>query len=352
MGQTKGDTSTAAKVGRAAGQKVVDVRRGDGANQANNYADTSRYTPVNTPDTVVDPWRWQPLCVPLSATADAPGETCVGNGGNPQKPLTPHWGDVTPFNLNAPEEADQIPKPKLAYKDTIGDILHYSATLTDRTKVIAEYWADGPKSELPPGHWNLFAQWVSRRWKQSIDDDAKMFLALDSAMLDASIGAWDAKYQYDVARPVTAIRALGDQQVEAWAGPGKGTQTIAAKDWMPYQPVTFPTPPFPEYISGHSTFSPAGAAVLKDFGAWRGRDGDIFGASVTIEKGTLGVEQETPTEPVTLSWPSFWDAADEAGVSRRYGGIHWVEGDVYARDLGKKLGEKAFSIAKELWEGG
>lgn len=59
-----------------------------------------------------------------------------------------------------------------------------------------------------------------------------------------------------------------------------------------------------------------------------------------------------PASPVTLRWPSYLDAADEAGLSRRYGGIHWVEGDVYARDLGKKLGENAFSRAKKLWEGG
>jgi hypothetical protein len=84
-----------------------------------------------------------------------------------------------------------------------------------------------PQSELPPGHWNLFAQWVSRRWRQSIDADAKMFLGLDGAMLDASISAWSIKYRYDLGRPVSVIPALrAGQMIRSWAGPGQGTQLI------------------------------------------------------------------------------------------------------------------------------
>lgn len=243
LGFTPGDTARAAKDGRRAGRAVVDARRHDGANQANDYADTSGYEPVNTPDRIVDPWRWQPLCVPL----DRPGTgTCEETGGRPQQPLTPHWGDVEPFDPDTPEEAEQIDEPERTYEDTIGDILTQSANLDDRKRVIAEYWADGPRSELPPGHWNLFAQWVSRRWQQSIDDDAKLMLALNGAMLDSSIGAWDAKYRYDFARPVTTIPALlGDRRVRAWGGPNQGTQTIAARDWIPYQPVDFPHPAVP-----------------------------------------------------------------------------------------------------------
>jgi hypothetical protein len=297
---------------------------------------------------VSDPWRWQPLRVPLGDPS-----------GAAQVALTPHWSRVTPFDPAALQQARQIPVPSRSIVDCIDDILAESANLDDRKKVVAEYWADGPRSELPPGHWNLFAQWLSRRHGQSIDADAKMFLALNGAMLDASIGAWWAKYRYDFARPVTAIRSLtAGRTVTAWAGPYQGTRQIRGETWKPYQPVDFPTPPFPEYISGHSTFSAAGAAVLKDFGAWWGRDGDVFGASVTVAAGSSRVEPRTgthpgvPARPVTLSWPSFTAAADEAGISRRYGGIHWLEGDHYARDLGKKAGESAFSAAKKLWEGG
>lgn len=348
MGYSAADTTTAAKGGRAAGQKVVDSRRTDGSNQAGGYADTSGYQPVNTPDTVNDPWRWQPLRVPLGDP-----------NGVPQVAATPHWSKVTPYDPKVLEQAGQIPAPQRDPAITVDDIVTESTNLDDRKKVIAEYWADGPRSELPPGHWNLFAQWLSRRYGQSIDQDAKMFLALDAAMLDASIASWSPKYRYDFARPVTTVRALrAGQTISAWAGPYQGTQLIPGETWRPYQPLDFPTPPFPEYTSGHSTFSHAGACVLKDVGAAFGRDGDVFGASVTVAAGTGRVEPRTathpgvPAQPVTLSWPSFEAAALEAALSRRYGGIHWYEGDFYARQLGKKVGESAFSISKKLWEGG
>jgi hypothetical protein len=86
MGYSVGDTATAAVRGRGAGQRVVDARRSDGANQAGGYADTTGYQPVNTADAVVDRWRWQPLRVPL----DSPT-------GAPQAAMTPHWGKVSPF---------------------------------------------------------------------------------------------------------------------------------------------------------------------------------------------------------------------------------------------------------------
>jgi hypothetical protein len=257
------------------------------------------------------------------------------------------------------EQAVQVRKPSRKAEDTIDDIVRESALLDDRKKVIVEYWADGPRSELPPGHWNVFAQWLSRRYAQSIDADARMFLALNGAMLDASIGAWYLKFRDDFVRPITAVRAVkAGQTIEAWGGPYQGRQRIPGETWRPYQPADFPTPPFPEHVSGHSTFSSAGAAVLKDFGAWLGRDGDVFGASVIIPAGSSRIEPPTatqrgvPAQPVTLSWPSFTAAASEAGLSRRYGGIHRIDADRLGQDLGKKIGEATFARAKKLWEGG
>ena len=128
----------------------------------------------------------------------------------------------------------------------------------------------------------MFAQWVSRRDRHSLDRDAKLFFALNNALLDASITAWDAKRQWDSVRPITAVRWLKrGQLVRAWGGPYQGTKTIRGEDWLPYQPATFPTPPFPEYISGHSTFSAAAAAVLQDF---TGKDD--LGMSITIPAGS------------------------------------------------------------------
>lgn len=176
----------------------------------------------------------------------------------------------------------------------------------------------------------------------------KLFFALNAALLDASITVWDTKYEYDFARPITAIRTLrAGQNVTAWRGPGLGTQTFPATEWRSY----IPTPPFPEYISGHSSYSAAGAAILKELRTNFG-GGDLLGASVTFQPGSSVIEPGiTPRAPVTLTWNTFQDAADEAGLSRRYGGIHWEDGDTASRDLGKKIGEGAYSVAKKYWEG-
>src|SRR5439155_20769528 len=111
--------------------------------------------------------------------------------------------------------------------------------------------------------------------------------------------------------PITAIRFLNkDKQISAWAGPGLGTQTIAGSAWRPY----IGTPPFAEYCSGHSAFSAAAAQVLKAFSG-----SDKFGESVTIAALSSQIELGfAPSTDVTLSWPTFSAAADEAGISRRY----------------------------------
>ena len=116
-----------------------------------------------------------------------------------------------------------------------------SANLTDEQKMIAEYWANGPHTELPPGRWALFGEFVSRRDNHTVDDDAKMFFALTNAVFDAGIAAWDAKRAFDSARPVTSIPYLfHGQQIKAWR-PFQGTQTFDGSLWIPYQVTTFPT---------------------------------------------------------------------------------------------------------------
>ena len=331
LGYTAADSTTAATVGRTAADAVIAHRGNDKSNQANNYADTSGYQPVNppAPAPLVDPWRWQPQ----------PGQTASA----------PHWRHVTPFNPNALPDT-QVPNPTKSVSQTADNMLMESAGLNDRKKSMAVYWADGPGSETPPGHWNLIAQWLSRRHRQSLDQDAKMFLALNGGLLDASITAWECKYMFDFGRPISVVRHFkAGRTVTAWRGPYLGAGPIQGETWRPY----IPTPSFPEYTSGHSTFSGAAAAVLKGF-----RGSDSLNASAKVAKGTSFVEPATDTQvgvPATdqiLTWSRFEDAANEAGLSRRYGGIHWQFGDTSARDNGKKMGEGAFSHAKKLWEGG
>lgn len=339
------DLSAPAVVGRVTGFLVERLRRADGANQDGGYADTSGYVPRNTADMLRELWRWQPLRVPL----DDPE-------GVPQQALTPHWGGVRPFDPDLLARVTDVAPPSQDSDHTIAPLLAASAALTDREKVIAEYWADGPRSELPPGHWNLFAQWISRTHGQALDHDVRLFLALDAAMLDASIAAWHLKYRTDFGRPVTVIRAaLAGRTVRAWAGPYQGTRLIPAEQWRPYQPVSTPTPPFPEFVSGHSTFSAAGAAVLERYSADTGRDAEGFGGSVTVTAGSSRVEPRTaahagtPAADVTLTWPTFRDAADEAGLSRIHGGIHWPDGDRRGRELGRAIGLRTWDLARQLW---
>lgn len=336
---TAANFSTARSVGNLAAASLLTLRHADGSNQLNGYADTTGYAPVNTPISVTDPNRWQPLGI------------LIGSSVVTQTFTTPHWGLVTPFAL--PSGSDLRPPgpptyPDPRYKEEADEIISISANLTDANKMQAQYFADGPNSEFPPGHWALFAQFVSRRDGHSIDDDAKLFFALGNALLDASISAWDAKRFYDFVRPVTAIRFLyKGQRIQAWGGPGAGTVTISGENWRPYQVPTVVTPPFPEFFSGHSVFSAAGAQILASF-----TGSDTFGYSVTLAAGSSLAEPGiVPAADVTFSWATFSDAADAAGMSRRYGGIHFRTGDLTGRSLGRTIASYAWTKATSYFDG-
>ncbi|MDB6058069.1 MAG: motif putative anchor domain protein [Verrucomicrobiales bacterium] len=343
---TTTDTSTPTGIGNVAAAAVLEFRHHDGANQlgdlhAGAYSDYTGYTPVNTPDQINDPNRWQPLRV-----SDGHGGFII------QKFVAPFWSQVIPFAM--PTGSAFRPEPPIRYPNgryiaQAEALIHLSETLDDRTKTIAEYWADGPNSELPPGHWNLFAQFVSKRDHLSIDDDVKLFFSLDNAMFDASIAVWECKRVYDSERPITAIRYLKKgKKIRAWAGPFQGVKVINGEDWNPYQAATVVTPGFAEYCSGHSAFSAAGAEVLKQF-----TSSDIFNYSVTIPAGSSKVEPgAVPARDLTLGWTTFSEAADQAGMSRRYGGIHFEQGDLNSRILGRQIGNACFAHAQRYWTGG
>lgn len=344
---TSTDPGTASGVGNVACQAVLDFRHQDGSNQLGNlhsgaYSDYTNYEPVNSLNQINDPNRWQPLRV-----SDGHGGFVI------QQFIAPHWGNVIPFALKHPDQFSPTdpnfyPKDAAQYLKQAKRILDYSADLTDREKVIAEYWADGPSSELPPGHWALFAEVVSARDRHTLDQDAKMFFAMTNAVFDAGISSWYFKRFYDYIRPVSAVHFLfAGQPVRAWAGPGLGTRLIDGADWQPYQAITFVTPPFAEYVSGHSIFSASAARILKLF-----TGSDRFGHSVTIPAGQSFVEPGlVPASDLTLHWRTFSDAADEAGISRRYGGIHFVDGDRQARKMGKKIGKQAWRKALTYFHG-
>ncbi|MGW0810183.1 vanadium-dependent haloperoxidase [Nonomuraea sp. NPDC002799] len=336
-------SSTPARTGVTACQAVLDQRHADGSNQLGGYADTTGYAPVNAPvvvaqplTTLNDPGRWAPL-------------TYVNRAGALVTPpfLAPHWGRVASFSGRARSLADAVPAPvpygSAGFATQSAEIVAETAGLDDRRKSIAEYWADGPSSETPPGHWSLFAQGVSARDRHGLDQDVKLFFALANSVMDAGIASWEVKRDHDSGRPITTIRFLYQgQQIPTWGG-----RVVEGASWVPYQVPTFPTPPFGEYVSGHSTFSAAAAEVLKRF-----TGGDAFGGQAVVARGSSLVEPGvTPAQDVTLRWRTFTEAAEEAGMSRRYGGIHFKAGDLQGRSLGRAVGGAAWDRAKRYWTG-
>jgi hypothetical protein len=262
------------------------------------------------------------------------------------------WERVKPFALASGSQYRPGPPAafgSVEFEEQARRIVEVQAGLSEEQKVIAEYWADGPNSELPPGHWQLFAIYVSERDGHTDDQDAKMFFALSNALADAAIAAWDAKRAYDSVRPITAVRYLmHGQTITGYGplGPSGGLRQIPGEAWVPYQPLTFPTPPFPEHVSGHSTFSAAAAEVLKRF-----TGSDSFGASYVKPAGAMVLEPGLPGRDLTLSWATFSAAAEQAGMSRIYGGIHFDNGNNAGRTLGQQVGLQALAKAQAFWLG-
>ncbi len=349
------DRTTPAGIGNVAAAAVIAFRSVDGANQlgvlgnGTPYSDYTGYVPANPPipvetptplSMIPNPGRWQPL-------------TFVNQAGATVTPsfICPHWGHVVPFAMTSPSMFRPVPPAEFgsaAYRAQCEELIAISANLTDEQKAIAEYWADGPSSELPPGHFNLFAQLVSARDNHTLDDDVKMFFALTNAVFDAGIAVWEAKAFYDYCRPVTAIRYLyNGQTIRAWGGPGQNNVEIDGAAWKPYQPTWFPTPPFAEYTSGHSAFSSSAAEALKRF-----TGSDAFTFSYTTPRHGFKAEPGiAPAADVTITFNTFSEAADEAGISRLYGGIHFRDGDRRSRVMGRQCGALAYEKARSLWEG-
>jgi membrane-associated phospholipid phosphatase len=231
--------------------------------------------------------------------------------------LLPQWPDVTPFAMSSVADFRPAPPPELASVEYAANVAHVqrlgAANSPDRTAeqtAIALFWADGGGTVTPPGHWNVIAADVAGARGTSTLENARLFAWLNFALADAGIVAWDCKYRYNFWRPITAIRSA-----ETDGNP----DTVADGSWTPL----LVTPPFPECVSGHSTFSGAAAAVLAAF----------FGSD---EIPFTTTSEDLPG--VTRSFPSFSAAASEAGISRIYGGIHFMFSNLAGLDAGNRVG--------------
>jgi hypothetical protein len=281
---------TVEDTGVAFGQTVADdiltLRNNDGS------ANTVIYTPG------INHGEWQPTPPAF----------------NPA--LLPQWGEITPFALTSGSQFRPDGPPALdsaVYTTDFNQVKELgslnSTTRTAEQTEIAKFWADGTGTFTPPGHWNQIAQNVAVQKGNSLLDNARLFALLDISLADAGIAAWEAKYNYNFWRPITAI-----QQAET----DGNASTIADASWQPL----LTTPAFPEYVSGHSTFSGAAETILTSL------LGDNVGFSVN-SLGLPGVERQ---------FTSFTAAAEEAGMSRIYGGIHFNSANVDGLATGRNIG--------------
>jgi len=283
----------------------------------------------------------------------------------------------------------------------------------DYTRVLAEFWADGPDSETPPGHWFTILNEVNdhelleRRYRGTgpelghLEWDVKAYFALGGAMHDAAITAWGIKGYYDYIRPISSLRAMADRGqssdselasyhvdgipledgyialVEAgdalagdedehvgkiklytWRGPDHiedpetdeaGVGWILAENWWPYQRPSFVTPPFAGFVSGHSTYSRAAAEVLAALTGDAYFPGGMSGFE--IHANEFLVFEEGPSVDMTLQWATYRDAADQCSLSRIWGGIHPPADDMPGRLIGIDVGTDAFALADSHFTG-
>jgi len=251
--------------------------------------------------------------------SDEPGawRPTISFGGLIRPALLPLWGQVQLFALDNRHEFRPPAPPSLTSPQYAAEIEQVrlvgrleSATRTVEQTEIAQFWGYGPGSSTPPGHWNQIAQTIAQQQHNSLAENARLFALLNFALADAAIVSWDCKYVFQLWRPITAIQ-LADTD--------SNPQTTADPFWLPL----LPTPPFPEYTSGHSTFSGAAATVLAVFYA---DDRVPFDA---ISDDLPGVRR---------SYEGFWQAALESGMSRIYGGIHFMSANVQGLEIGARTG--------------
>src|SRR5213592_3241363 len=224
--------------------------------------------------------------------------------------LLPQWGFVLPFAMSSSSQFRPPGPPSLDSQQYAADYdevkslgAAVDSTRTEEQTQIALFWADGAGTETPPGHWNSIAQTIADMQGNTLEQNARLFALLNIAMADAAICAWDAKYTFHFWRPVTAIN---------FAEP--------LLNWASF----IVTPPFPDYVSGHSTFSGAAATVLALF---YGTEDLPFTTGSDFLPG------------VYRSFSTCLDAAEEAAVSRLYGGIHFRSSNEDGLRAGISIGE-------------
>ncbi|HUF10509.1 MAG TPA: T9SS type A sorting domain-containing protein, partial [Rhodothermales bacterium] len=373
------------------------------------------YLDLENTDGLDDPYKWTFALVAAWSSHLDPSDGVMWDispgalGNNPEFPASfadyPQFYDL--INGGNPGQGYALnPVTGLPYEPQI-------VPRGDFTRVLAEFWADGPASETPPGHWFTILNYVSdhplshRRFRgegpelDPLEWDVKAYIALGGAMHDVAVSVWGIKGWYDYIRPISAIRCLADRgqssdpdgpsyqpdgmplvdgvielvgaddplagdslqhvgkvKVKSWRGPDyvedpdtsvAGVGWILAESWWPYQRPSFVTPPFAGYISGHSTFSRAAAEVLTRLTGDPYFPGGL--AEFQAPKNEFLVFEDGPSVDVTLQWAMYKDASDQSSLSRIWGGIHPPADDIPGRIVGEKIGTDAFLYAERFFGG-
>lgn len=296
LSQLKGgdgsQSSQAIKIGKDAASSILNNRKNDGASTSTHYI------PANKPGS----WH--------------------RTGSSNRPPELPHWGNVHPFVLDSIEKFLPPPPPALntpAYAEEWAEVRRMggqkSRFRTKEQTLIARFWSDFSYTGTPPGHWNEITRNLSRSKKLSPEASAKLFMLLNVSMADAGIVVWKAKYQYDFWRPSTAITK---------ADSDGNSMTKPDGDWK----SLLPSPPHPEYVSGHAGFSGAAAETLAQF------FGDDKMSFVTTSETVPNVERH---------YDSFQACAQEIVMSRVYGGIHYPVSGTEGITCGRRVAAKVCS---------
>lgn len=258
---------------------------------------------------------------------DAPGHW---NRTTPDNlpPLLPQWPSLKPFVLSTGSQFRPEAPPSLdsiEYAEAVDQVMSIggvdSTKRTSEQTQIALFWADGAGTATPPGHWNRIVTDVLLERSGTLLENARTMALLNLAMADAGIASWDAKYHYDLWRPIDAIREADLDGNES---------TVAVTNWVPF----LKTPPFPSYTSGHSTFSGAAAAVLSAL-----LGGNVSFTSSIDPQNAPSQRPLAEAQLFSRQFTSFNQAASEAGISRIYGGIHFGFDDVAGRELGGQVAQ-------------
>jgi hypothetical protein len=332
------DPNTPEGIGNLAAKTVIESRKTDGSNQLGDvsgssgkpYSDYTGYNPVNSVDSLKDVMRWQPKYFSDGKGGQfAPG--C----------LTPQWGLVKPLLLDSASQ-HRAPAPPAIGSDQLAaevkEVVEMQANLTDAQMALVEFMRDGPSSVQQAGHWLIFAQHVSERDEHTLDQDVKMYFLVEAVAMDAFIACWETKMYYDYARPYALVHDYYQgQAIRGWTGKGRNFDEMDGSMWRPYSPETFLCPPFPSYVSGHSTVSGGCAEALKRF-----KGSDHFDHTVVRVAGAL-THPEHLGDSITMHFETFTDAAEQAGISRVLGGYHIQVDNVEGLALGRK-------VAGTVWE--